>query len=453
MAKKSKSKNAPDGKDLFDKGAVELGRKMKAARQLTRPYLSLASMADEIEVSDDTLGRIESGERAPSVFELNTYCQKLKDRQVPEKVISDILHFGHPVSEEKPRMMVTSEASEDDTGLSSHENTRSDIWDYPKLGEQFFGAKIKKSGLRVVGETVLLIEQSGSNKFRSLKVSSIVEPKVELSGEVTSSRLGDYVKSCTHFYSDPVIQYLLERTGRKHAGSGVDFADEKLGLHSLILPTQVRREFEVSIVRTSFWTEREFNRRIVLPDVEPELIDLARGTWDVILSPRVLEIEFEFPCTIYIEFVLITRDDKLLVLKKKQNVPNIPVWSCSVERGLRWNTSMNKGEFNLEEPLLECLEAELQLETTHVEDWWFTAVGLKAHLDSAVLGYVRLSLTKEQLSSLIGPQISSGESHYFSEFDFVRLDSAIAELQEKYGEQLHPSALARAELTARALNR
>ncbi len=346
--------------------------------------------------------------------------------------------------------LITGSSSEKEpVAYQSGEFQNSNIWNYPLLGEKLFGSRIKNSGLRAIGEMVLLVD-AGRREFRSIKIRSAIEPRESLPHEPSGADLEKYISSCADFYNEAIVEYLASRANLRDSAAGINFENEKIGVQTLTLPTQPGQAFEISVVRTSFWIEREFNRRIVLHDVDARLIGLADNAWERLLKPHVSQMVLDFPCTLYLELAVVTADDQFLLLRKARNVPNIPVWCCSVERGFRWGRRVKPGEFDIKPLLVECLEAELQLTSSNITRWSLFGLGIKAHLDSAILGYVKVNLKAEQLSAVIEAGIKTGRLDYFSESQFVSLEGAVDVLKGELWYQLHPTSLARVELTLRS---
>ncbi|QWG14276.1 helix-turn-helix domain-containing protein [Bradyrhizobium sediminis] len=397
----------------------------------TANNLTQAKLAEATGVSDGQVSRWENGKEIPNQTSIgrlaSTFGIHVRALTVGDKTTWPP-HDSAEVREE----------------TSGHD---SNIWNYPKLRTLFFEERIARGPFSYQGETVLLYEPRPFRSFQTVALHRASFEGTGLPEKPTLSDLLAYIDSLRSRFRPDVIEYLIRRANMPNTTSGIKFSDEKVGVEMISLPTPIHRQVALSVFCSSFWLERELNRRIVLPSVESALLELARREWHHCLMPHVQVVDLYTPSTLYLEMAIITQDEDLLLLRKAPSVPNFSVWSCSVERGFRWGNAIREAELPVQEALNTCLGEELQLSKASVCDWGLLGIGLQVHLNTCILGFVKLSLSTRQLQDHLNEFIQ--DSDHFTEYKFLPMREVWSQLADMENE-LHPSALLRVHLVLKA---
>ncbi len=245
--------------------------------------------------------------------------------------------------------------------------------------------------------------------------------------------------------SNKVQAYLRERA----KGGAVGSFRTKVGITCIEPPIpRVKKPLTLHIAPLSYWTVREFNRRILdNPDIA--LAALREESLREILS-RKDAVTIPCPSALYLEFSIVTRDGKLVVLEKNTGLSSLAKrghrWTCTIEEGLEWREFIQPASFDLGTTVQKSMEIELAIRPEDIISIELFGIALEhTHLNCAILGNVTINLSSDELK----PKISQS-ADFGRDYKFLDLNSALKDLfikQDNASATWHPTGRIRALLT------
>lgn len=125
-----------------------------------------------------------------------------------------------------------------------------------------------------------------------------------------------------------------------------------------------------------------------------------------------------------------------------------PIYTCGIEHGFVWKKHVDCSNreapiLNVEKALYDGLEAELKIQRENVASWTVSTLAIQhSHLNAALLGVVKLKLTREELQQRI-----NFPTRYFDSVDFLSRQQAIATIRTDKGtRKWHQTGLMRLSL-------
>ena len=222
---------------------------------------------------------------------------------------------------------------------------------------------------------------------------------------------------------EAIASYLESRTA---AGTDGHF-ETKVGVSRIDIPlARFNLPLTLHVRPVSYWSIREFNRRMLLGG-DDRLLRMRAESLREILQPAD-SIAVPCPNGLFLEVALITKDQKLVVLEKSPARSALArqgySWTCTLEEGLVWHKDVTDKVFDARRTLLRALRNELSLDSDAVETFRLLGLAVETtHLNIALLGVVQLSVD----SSLLIHKIQQSED-FGARFRFVDLASAFSEL-------------------------
>lgn len=229
------------------------------------------------------------------------------------------------------------------------------------------------------------------------------------------------------FYEKPFEDYLQQR-----AQSGANGVFEtKVGLRRFLPPVNaVNQHLTLEIVPVSFWIIREFNRNILEQRENSHLMELREKAMHSFLSSGE-NLNLSFPSALYFEASILTKDNKLVLIKKDAKYSSLarigkPL-TCGFEEGLVWwrDVKDNGRVLNINHSLV-IGAAKLGIKETEIKDVAIYGFALEAmHLNTAIIANVAISLTAQELSMRLD---ASREEEHLNEYRFISKESAFNDL-------------------------
>ncbi len=192
-------------------------------------------------------------------------------------------------------------------------------------------------------------------------------------------------------------QYLVERL-RGWDGQHVEYR-AKIGSAQLRYQNRgLGTPLTLSVVPTSNWVERQFNRRL-LSGGDAELARVGRECRQATFAawPGQETFCFAAPGVLYLESCLICSDGAAVLLKKKAEDGSTfarigRAWTCGTETGLDWTALGPGGEIDWNGAVVAELGRDLDLKSEQIGDIRWEGFALEVHLNVALLCTVRLQL-------------------------------------------------------------
>jgi hypothetical protein len=199
---------------------------------------------------------------------------------------------------------------------------------------------------------------------------------------------------------------------------------------------------------------------MLLNPEDSRLQDIRHTCLRKVFANQDNSIRIDFPSALFAELAVITSDDKFLLLRKDPEQSALArvarskrgLWTCTLEEGLLWNRSLQPGELNVFDAIAAGVQSEFGLDPKSViSDWRLLAVAIThVHLNAALIGYVKLSLTAAEMSEVVRAVIHDPDRRDFLDQEYLDVDDAANQLSKRRDE-LHPTALMRAVLSSKAL--
>jgi hypothetical protein len=214
-------------------------------------------------------------------------------------------------------------------------------------------------------------------------------------------------------------EYLHSRVGLDR---DTDFYP-KIGLRSVAYETpRLELPLTLRVAPLSFWIEGQFNRRIITDLAnDPRLQHLYQDCRAEILRAWKVErrgFSLPGPSSLFVEVAIVTRDQELMVVKKSAQTGGSDSrrvgrgWSCTLEEGIRWDKADRSGRLDLNAALNFGLISELEIKPENVVETRWLGIALENHLNSALVGFTRIDLSRRELRARI-------PNNDFEECDFV----------------------------------
>lgn len=243
--------------------------------------------------------------------------------------------------------------------------------------------------------------------------------------------------------------------GRLDEGSGdstckVGFA----GLFYSQTGNKSQQPVKLRVRPLSYWVTQQFNKEMAAQPNNAVLRNL-RTKYGTKLFKATEDFLCDCPSSLYLEMAVVTRDNYVLKLAKtpKHSVfgklRGEPVFTCGIEHGFSWRehikTIGSKLQLNVQQALADGLQEELAVQLSEVAAWSVSALAIQyTHLNAALLGAVRLNLTRGDLIDRI-----KLPSRFFEKLDFLSVPDAILAIESDKGTgKWHQTALMRINLIA-----
>jgi hypothetical protein len=152
------------------------------------------------------------------------------------------------------------------------------------------------------------------------------------------------------------------------------------------------------------------------------------------------------PSALYVQFVLLTSDQKYVIVEKNTSHSVLArasrKWSATLEHGLAWQDICEGSSLNLSRIVSDALSKELGIREIDFT-YRFFGVGLECtHLNSGVLGEVSLDLSSTEVRSCVS------KSEYFAkEVRFLSVEQATVWAISAPTMQVHPTGRLRLALS------
>lgn len=182
----------------------------------------------------------------------------------------------------------------------------------------------------------------------------------------------------------------------------------KVGFAGLLSSQKAIGRHHKLIVRPlSYWILQHFNQSMLATPNDPDLYKF-REKYGRELFTFVQDVKCRFPSGLFVEVAVVTKEGLITKLPKspKRSSQAVghgsSVLTCGIEFGLLWKSYVvgtgNNTCLNLKQALLDGLKKEFFVDSSEVADWDISTLAIHhAHLNAALLGVVRLNITKGTL--------------------------------------------------------
>jgi hypothetical protein len=308
--------------------------------------------------------------------------------------------------------------------------------------------EIKATALKVVDKAILIYRVEPPLWDKTIKVR--IHPHQEINTYKFDALTKSLQINLASEWNDDIEKYLRSRDTKT-----TGFYDCKVGFHGL-LHNQVGAGYEPEIIirPLTHWVTEQFNREMIAQPNDLVLQKLRKNYAKKLFKPTA-DYLCECPSNLYVEVVIITSDYYIPKLwKNPADSPQgrgtgKPVLTCGIEYGFFWERHVDeKGEqLKIEQALMDGLKQELRLEPSHIAEWSISSLAVQhAHLNTALLGVVRLNITKGDLTNLIDKHLDKNNSP-FKKADFLSMQEAQqAVATDKNTGKWHQTALMRIAL-------
>lgn len=225
-------------------------------------------------------------------------------------------------------------------------------------------------------------------------------------------------------FDHDVSAYLRERAQSPTKGT----FRTKMGISGIVFPNpRIQQLLTLTVYPLSFWTELEFNRRI-LSEPDNERLQYLRRKMLLQILRSSDAIHIPCPSSLFVEFCIITADHKIAVAEKSTTLSHLARrgsrWTATLEEGLLWGEYEQAESIDLQAAAVRALRLELDVPADAVTATRFFGIGLECtHLNCAIIGEVVLSLKAEELGELLRRSPDFGRNYHF-----IDMDRAFAEI-------------------------
>jgi hypothetical protein len=284
----------------------------------------------------------------------------------------------------------------------------------------------QRNDIFAIDDGVALDQPPGFNQLDVQKVRTVCESSGIVPVELTNPSKIELLQFHFDGYNEKIDSYLLKRMKAKEQHVGI--FRTKVGLTQIDYPIpRIGQPLTLHVAPLSYWTIREFNRRILGDPPDVELLALREESLGEILSAKD-EVKFSCPSALYVELSIVTRDRKLVILEKNPRLSVVARrglrWTCTIEEGLEWTRDIRDGQLDFFGTAKRGLYNELKIKQEEIASIEFCGIALEhTHLNSAILGVIVLHVSEQDLK----PRID--ESYDFGlRSRFISLESAFQEL-------------------------
>lgn len=247
-----------------------------------------------------------------------------------------------------------------------------------------------------------------------------------------------------------IQEYLRSR----HGGDGSSDSQCKVGFSGLSYSqTGIDRPVKLAVRPLAYWVTQQFNKEIAAHPENAKLQRL-RDEFAKTLFRSAEDFNCSCPSSLYLELAVITSDEYIpqLLKQTKHSVfgkrKGDPVATCGVELGFSWKNHIDESSgrpmLNIEKAVYESLQSELQIAVEDIAGWSIGSLAIQhAHLNTAILGVVRLRLTRGELLD----RLNRPNKYFHDSPVFLSRKEAILSIQADRGTgKWHQTALMRLQL-------